>query len=136
MATLVLKDAYVYVNSVDLSDHARQVTLEYSADAVDKTAMGDMTHIRTGGLKDWRVTVEFYADEASSKVAQTLFSLVGSTTSIKIRPDKTAGLSATNPDYSGTAYVESFQPVGGSVGEMNMSPVVFSAAGTLSRTTT
>lgn len=135
MAVELLRDAFVEVNSVDLSDHVRQVTLEYNAEAVDKTAMGDTTRTRTGGLKDWRISVEFYADEASSKVAQTIFTLVGSTTTVKVRPNKTSSVSATNPNYTGTALVESFVPVSGTVGEMNMSPVVFSAAGALSRAT-
>ena len=40
MATFVFTDASVTINSVDLSDHVRSVTLDLSAEEQDDTAMG------------------------------------------------------------------------------------------------
>ena len=48
MATRVLTDAFVSWAGVDLSDHVRSVTLTYSAELLDDTAMGD-----TARLKRW-----------------------------------------------------------------------------------
>ena len=130
MATRILNDAFVSWETVDLSDHVRSVTLNYSAELLDDTAMGDTARSRAGGLKDWRADVEFYADEASAKVQVTIFADVGVTGALIIRPDKSEGVGATNPNYTGTGIVESIPLVAGGVGEMQMAPVRILAAGT------
>ena len=135
MATRVISDAFISFDAVDLSDHVRSVTLNYSAELLDDTAMGDTTRSRKGGLFDWSVSVEFYADEASSNVMQTFFAKVGATTAIILRPDNSEGVSATNPNYTGTGIVGGFPLVAGSVGELQMTTVDIQAAGTLTRAT-
>jgi predicted secreted protein len=133
MAVRVLLDAYVMWDSVDLSDHVRSVTLNYSAELLDDTAMGDTTRSRIGGLKDWSADIEFFADEASGKVQATVFDDVGTTATLIIRPDNSEGVGSTNPNYTGTGIVESIPLVAGSVGELQMAPVRIVAAGALSR---
>lgn len=133
MANLVLTDAFVSFNGTDLSANVKSVTLDYSAEALDVTAMGDTTHIRLGGLKDWSASVEFHQDYAASSVDATLFPLVGSTGTLIIRPDNSDGVGATNPNFTGTALLESYNPVGGGVGELAAASASFQAAGTLSR---
>lgn len=133
MATFVMTDAFVSINAVDLSDHVRSVTLSYSAELQDDTVMGDTTRSRTGGLKDWSLEVEFLQDYAASKVDATLFTLVGSTSTIIVRPDNSDGVSATNPNFTGTAILESYNPGTGSLGEMATATASFQAAGALSR---
>lgn len=135
MATIVLTDAFVSWDGVDLSDHVRSVTLEYTAELQDDTAMGDTTRSRTGGLKDWNASIEFYQDEAASEVAQTFFADVGTTATLIVRPDNSDGVSATNPNYTGTGIVEGLPLVSGTVGEMHMTTVTIQAAGALSRAT-
>lgn len=134
MAKIVLTDAFFSIGGTDLSDHVRQITINYSADGVENTAMGDSTHTRQGGLKDWSASVEFYNDEAASSVAATIFPLVGTTATIIGRPTSGA-VSATNPNYTGTGLVTSFPPLSGSVGEMSMTTCEIEAAGDLSRAT-
>lgn len=135
MAILVLTDALVEINSVDLSDHVEKVTLEYGADMVEATAMGDDTHDNLPGLKNWGLTVEFQQDFASAKVDATLFPLVGAAAfAIEVRPVN-AARSATNPGYTGQALVESYPPLGNKVGELAKTTAVFKPGGTLSRTT-
>lgn len=135
MATFVFTDAYVSVASTDLSDHVKSVTLNYSAELQDDTVMGDTTRSRVGGLKDWSVEIEFLQDYAASKVDATLFTLVGSTAALVVRPDNSDGVGATNPNYTGTGVLESYSPMGGSLGEMAATTATFQAAGTLSRAT-
>lgn len=133
MAQRVFNDCFVSFNAVDLSDHVKSASLPYAAEMLDDTAMGDTTRSRAGGLKDWSSDIEFYADEASVSVQQTFFALVGSTATLLIRPDKSEGVSATNPNYTGTGIVESIGLIQGSVGELQMAPVKILAAGTLTR---
>lgn len=135
MAHRVLTDAYVSWDGNDFSDHVKQVTLSYEADAVDDTMMGDDAEVFLGGVKKWRVEVQFASDEAASEIGATLFADVGTTATLIIRPDNSDGVSATNPNYTGTALLTSFTPLEGQHGALAMSPAVFVSAGTLSRAT-
>ena len=140
MAHQVLKDCFVEINSVDLSDHVTSVTLEYSADMVEDTTFGDDTHGNRAGLKNWSISLEMNNDWSAGEVEATLWPLVGDDTgfSVTVRPDKTAGVGATNPNYSGTIVVESFPPLAGAVGELGTASVTLqphASSPTLSRAT-
>lgn len=134
MSHLVLTDAFVSVNGVDLSAHLRAVTVNYQSELQDDTVMGLTTRIRLGGLLDWSMEFEFAQDFASSQVDATLFALVGVTTTLIARATS-AAKSATNPDYTGTGILESYPPLGNSVGELATTSVTFQSAGVLSRAT-
>ena len=134
MAEVVLTNAFVSLNGVDLSGHVRSVTLSYNSEPQDITAMSDTTRQRIGGLLDWSLSVEFNQDYAANLVDATLFSLVGTTFAMILRPDAGA-VAATNPQYTGTVLLESYQPLGGSIGEVHTSPVQLSAASVLARAT-
>jgi hypothetical protein len=134
MANVVLTNAFVSLNSVNLSALVRSVTLNYAAQLQDDTAMGDTAVSRIGGLKDWSLEVEFFQDYDANKVDATLFSLVGSTFAVEVR-HSAANASATNPKYTGTGILESYQPVGGAVGENLMAPVTIQGVGALTRGT-
>lgn len=135
MAKYVFNDAFVSINGVDLSDHVKSVTLNYSAELQETTAMGDTTRNRIGGLKDWSIEVEMYQNFAAASVDATLFGLVGTTFSVIVRADKSDAVSATNPNYTGTGILESYPPIGGGVGEVAMTSVTIQAAGALTRAT-
>jgi len=118
VAVFVLTDASVTVNSVDLSDYVTSVTLNYEKDSVEVTAMGATGHKFTGGLQNISLDVTFNQDFAASQVAATLDALVGTTTTVVVKPTS-AAVSATNPSYTiSDMYVGSTQPVAGSVGDL------------------
>lgn len=133
MATLIWDDAQVVINGVDLSDHVRQVTLNYSAEMQDETAMSRDTRINKPGLFNWSLEVEFNQDFAASEVDVTLFPLVGAAAfPITVRPT-TGAISATNPEYQANAVLESYGPIDGSVGDLAVVTASFQSAGTLTR---
>ena len=132
MATLVYTNAKIEIKGVDLSAHASEVALNYASEAQDETAMGDDTRIRKGGLKDWSVDVTFHQDYAAAAVDATLFSVVGTTVCVEVRPQNICS-TVTNPIYSGIAVLESYNPLGGSVGDLLDAPISLQSAGTLSR---
>lgn len=134
MAQFVLTDASVVLNSVDLSNRVKSVTINYSADMQEDTAMGDSTHTMLGGLKNWSVDLEFNQDFAASNVDATLFPLVGTTFTVAIKPTSGA-VSATNPNYNGTGILESYPPLGGSVGDLATTSITINAASDLARST-
>lgn len=134
MATLHFRNCFLQVNSTDLSDHIESISISYAAEMLDETAMGDSTRIRKGGLKDWSVDVNFHQDFAASEVDATLFSLVGTTACMEMRPQNICS-TASNPIFSGIAILESYNPLGGSVGSLLDAPVTWQSAGDLSRAT-
>lgn len=134
MASFVFDDAFVSLGGTDLSDHVRSVTLDTSADLVESQAMGDSWKERLGGLKDWSLSVEFLQDFAAAEVDATLWPLLGTVFTVAIRPTNAAA-SPTNPEYTGSGALESYTPLGGSVGELAMAPVTVQGAGELTRAT-
>ena len=134
MATFVLKNAFVSVNGVDLSDHLREVTLEATADSQESTAMGDDFREYEGGLKDWTISATFNQDFAAASVDATLWAALGTKVPVLLRYD--AGVRApTNPDYSGSALVTNYTPIGNAVGEQATAPLSLQGSGTLARLT-
>ena len=135
MATFVYTDASVVVNSVDLSDHVKSCTLNYEAEMLDDTVMGDTTRSNIAGLLNWSIDVEFLHDFAAAKVDATLFSLIGAAAfTVTVKPTS-GSVSATNPSFSGSAVLESYPPMSGSVGDLETASATFRSAGTLARAT-
>ena len=135
MATFVYTDASVVVNSVDLSDHVKSCSLNYEAEMLDDTVMGDTTRSNIAGLLNWSIDVEFLQDFAAAKVDATLFSLVGAAAfTVTVKPTS-GSVSATNPSFSGSVVLESYPPMSGSVGDLETASATFRSAGTLTRAT-
>jgi len=131
MAVLVLTNATVTINSVALSDHANNVQLTYELDSVEITAFGS-NHNFTGGLQNNQLQVDLFQDFAASNVEATIYPLVGTTTTVVIKPTS-AAVSATNPSYTlAGAYLASHTPVMGAVGEVAKTSLTFTG-GTLTK---
>ncbi len=134
MATLVYTNAFIQITAVDMSAHAESVGLNYASEMQDETAMGDSTRVRKGGLKDWSIDVNWHQDFAAGAVDATLFSLVGTTVCVEMRPQNICS-TAINPIFSGIGVIESYNPMGGSVGALLDAPTTIQSAGDLSRAT-
>lgn len=136
MAKIVLTNAQISINDVDLSDHANTVTINYEIDQVETTSFGDSGHKFTGGLQNVSVEVSLMQDFAASSVEATIFPLVGTTTSLSFKPVKGVATSATNPGYSITgAYLASHTPLAATVGELAVTELTFTG-GVLAKSTT
>lgn len=126
MARIVLTNMSVTVGAVDLSDHITSVTLETTVEAVDTTSMSS-TAVKTqiAGLKSNAVTLDFHQDFAASSVEATLYPLIGTATTVIVKPANTA-TSATNPSYSiADVLVTSWTPLNGGVGELSTASVTY-----------
>lgn len=135
MASFVLTNAYCLLNAVDLSDHVKQITVNFKADTPENTAMSQTTRNRLAGLKDWDVDIEFNQDFALAKVDATLFPLVGAAAfAIEFRPDAGAR-STTNPGYTGNALLADYKILGNKVGDVAGTPIKLMGTGTLTRNT-
>lgn len=138
MARIVLTDAKVTINGVNLSDHIASITLNESADVVETTAFSSTAaKTRVAGLKDNSVTLEFHQDFASSSVEETIngaSSLVGTVTAIVVTPTSSV-VSATNPSYSFSALVSEWQSLSGTVGELSTASVTWPISGAITKAT-
>lgn len=134
MARIVLTNAVVKINSVDLSDHIANIELSQEFDDVETTAFGDAGRTRTGGLEDSSISLDFHQDFAAASVDATISPLVGGTASFEILPNGTA-VSATNPKYTGTVLVTEWSAVSGAVGELATASVTWPVSGVVTRAT-
>jgi hypothetical protein len=134
MATFMLNNASVTINSVDLSTYVTSVTLSQSADNLEDTAMGDTSRSYIGGLKSGTVDIEFNADFAASKTEATIFPLVGTSTAVVVKP-VAASVSATNPSYTFNAIVTSWDTLNGSVGELATHSISWPITGSITKAT-
>jgi hypothetical protein len=137
MARIVLNDAKVTINSVNLSDHIASVTINQSFDVVETTAFSSTAaKTRVAGLQDNSVTLEFHQDFAAANVEATLntigASLLGTTTTVVVLPTSSA-VGATNPSYTFTALCSEWTPINGSVGELATVSVTWPITGAITK---
>lgn len=132
MARIVLTDAKVTINGVNLSDHIASVTLSTSLDVVDTTGFSSTAaRARVAGLADNSVTLEFHQDYATSNVEQTIYPLIGTATTVVVSP--TATVSATSPSYTFSAVVVEWQPLSGAVGELATASITWPISGAITK---
>lgn len=135
MARIVLTNAYVTINSVDVSDHVASVTLNSSIDVVETTAFGTTGgRTRIGGLADNSISLEFHQDYASTSIEATVYPLLGSTTTVVVKPNGST-TSATNPSYTSTVLVSEWTPLNGAVGELATASVTWPVSGAITKAT-
>lgn len=135
MARLVLTNAYVTINSVNLSDHIASITLTTSDDVVETTAFGTSARTRVGGLADSSVALEFHQDYAAASVEATIngtTSLVGTTTTVVVKPNG-ATTSSENPSYTFSALISEWTPLNGAVGELATASVTWPISGAITK---
>lgn len=132
MAKLVLTDAKVTINSVNLSDHISSVTIDVKDDIVETTAFGSTAKTRVAGLVDNSVSLEFMQDFAASNVEATIYPLVGTATTIVVQPTSSA-VSSTNPTYTFSAVVTEWQPLKGGIGALATASVTWPISGAITK---
>lgn len=136
MAKYVLRDAYVLVNGVNLSDHVSKVELDPKWTTEDGTTMGAQGTSPLAALRDEAVKVTFKNDHAAASVDQTMWPIYigGTTVAIEIRPTS-AARSTTNPAWTGNALLTDYSGLGGEVGKVSEVDATFDVDGVLTRQT-
>lgn len=126
MAKLTGSNISVSVNSVDLSDHVRSVSINSERDIVDVTGMGASNKEYLASTGDASIEVEFLNDYAASSVDATLWPLHANKTvfAMTVKP-VSATTSTTNPAYSMTAILPNYNPIAGGIGEALTTTVTF-----------
>jgi hypothetical protein len=132
MAKLVLTDANITLGSTDISTYVAAVTINSTAAEVETTAFGQGAVTRVGGLKDNSVTLSIHNDY--SAIEGLVYPLIGSTSTIVVKPNGTA-VGSANPSYTATVLVTEWTPVNGAVGELNTADVTWPISGTITKAT-
>lgn len=134
MAVIAFKDVSVTINSVSLSDNVRSVTLNYEIESQDATVMGGHRSF-IAGVQNNSLEVTLLQDFAASDVEATIFPLVGTQTTVVVKPTSSA-TSSTNPAYTLTnTYLSGHTPINaGDVGAIGEVTLTFTG-GTLTKAT-
>jgi len=126
----------VKVNSVDLSDHVNNVSLNRNFDELEVTAMGDSGHKFIKGLEASSITLDFLNDLATSSVLQTLQAAWGTNVTVVLLQNKGTAVSATNPLYTMTALINGTTDINGATGDLATQSVTWNVSGTIAVATT
>ena len=130
----VITNANITVGGVDLSSSVKKVTISRSKAEVDVTTFGNTGKRRIAGLEDSKISIDFFQDFAASSVEATLYSLLGTTATVVIKPNGSTA-SATNPSYTFTALVTEWMPLDAQVGELASASITWPIDGTITKAT-
>ncbi len=120
-----LSNPVLTINSVDLTDMCTAATLTYLVEALEDTAFGTNSRTYTAGLVNNEVTLTMYASFAATETYATLQPLVGTKTTITLKPSSAVD-SATNPKFVLTGcYLESLPVINASLGELSTYDLTF-----------
>lgn len=126
-ATFVPQSSVLTVNAVDLSDQTVSATMRFEYDALSTDTIASGAHNFTAGLENNSCSITFLASYASAEPWATLKSLIGTTTTITIKPTSAAA-SVTNPIHTLTGtFCPGFDVYSGSAGELMQ--IVFETQG-------
>lgn len=128
MAKIVLLKPNILINSVDLSDHIVQVTIDEKFADIDATAFTQGSKTRLAGLGDHSFKADFQQDFAASSVEATIYPLIGTTPTVVVRPTGMT-TSTTNPSYTFTPLVLEWMPISGQVGALLVSTQTWPISG-------
>ena len=131
MAVFLNNQVGVKVNSVDLSDHVNNVTINRNFDELEVTAMGDSGHRFIKGLEASSVTIDFLNDTATTSVLQTLQAAWGTNVTLVMLQNKGTAVSATNPLYTMTVLVNGTTDINGATGDLSTQSVTWDVSGTI-----
>lgn len=117
---MVFTNGFFQWNAQALSSHVREIHLTIRKTKVpDHDTMGSSGEKYVVVLQAYDLMIVFRQDFAGSAVEQTLAAdaLAGTARAFEVRPDAGA-VSATNPKYTGTAFIEEYEPINGAFGEV------------------
>jgi hypothetical protein len=120
-----LSNPDVSVNSVDLTDQCTAATFTHRFDQLEATSFGNSARNFVSGLGNHEVTLSLYMSYAASETYATLSALVGTTTTIVVKP-ATGTASATNPAFTLTgAFLAELPVISATMGELSTVDITF-----------
>ena len=130
----VITNASVSIGGVDLSQHIRKVTLSTKRSELDSTTFGNTGKRRLAGLADNQISLDFNQDFSASTVEASVFSLLGTTATVVVKP-VSATVSSTNPSYTMSVLVTEWTPLDVQVGELASASITWPVDGAITKAT-
>ena len=125
MATsTLLSNPVVTVNSVDLTDQCKSAELHVAVGELESTAFGSTSRVYVSGLYENTLKLTLYMSYAAAETYATLKSLVGTQTTVKVKPTSSAA-SATNPEMVLTSTFLKELPHMFTLGELSVVDIEF-----------
>jgi len=120
-----LSNPVVTVNNVLLTDQCTAATVLHRFSQLTATSFGDTSQKYVAGLAENEITLSLYMSYAATETYATLAALVGTSTTIKVKPvDATA--SATNPEFVLTgAFLAELPVANATMGELSTVDISF-----------
>jgi len=132
ISSTYLSNPSITINSVDLSDQCTSAVINYVSEQLENTTFSNTSRSFTAGLFSNSVTVTLYQSYAASETEASIYSLVGTTTTLVLKPSS-AAVGATNPSYTLTgAFLSAHTPINASLGELSTIDLTF-AGGVLTK---
>jgi hypothetical protein len=126
-----MTNSNITLGGTDISAYVASVTLSISVNEVETTSFGVGAVQRVGGLQDNSVTLDMHQDY--SAIEGLVYPLIGSTTSLVIKPNGTA-VGTANPSYTtNSVLITEWTPVNGAVGELATASVTWPISGTVTK---
>lgn len=120
-----LSSPLVTVNAVDLTDQCSAATFTRVLEALESTSFGLVSRVYVKGLENSTLTLSLYNSFAVTETFATLSSLVGTSTTITLKPTS-AATSATNPIFTLTGtYLETLPLVNAALGALDTIDITF-----------
>lgn len=128
---MILDDAEVTIDAVDLSDHVESVELNITGDAVEVSAMGDAWRKFLRNRPGAEFTVNFLQDYYTAEVDKTLRTkaVSGAEFAVTLKPDKSTATGANNEEASFQAIITSYPWLGGDYNDKLTASVDFQVTG-------
>jgi hypothetical protein len=131
---MILTDVSVTINSVDLSDHIRSVSLTREVEAVEDSTMSTPSRSYEWGPDSWSGTLNFKQNYTATEVDDTfntIFAGRAAVTLVVLPTSSAAG--ANNPSFTGSVIPTTIPLVDGDWGSLAENGIPFQGTGTLTR---
>jgi hypothetical protein len=135
MPKYVVTEPVILFAGSTVTSSCASVTISVEADDVETTAFGASGGWRTriGGLKQGSVDFEFHQDFAAGSIDALFWPNLGGTVAVKVRPQGTATIGTTNPEYQFDVLVAQYSPIDSAVGDLATVSVSLPITGPVTR---
>ena len=134
MPTRILTDVHLVLDGNDLSEFVRRVRLSWKREFRRATQFIDTAARRVPALEDWSAELELMASEDAGDPSAVLWDLSEAVTAKAVTLRGTsAGATGTNPNYTGSCWLEGYDPFDAPVGGRHATRPVLLGDGPLLR---
>lgn len=135
MAKMVLLASYVNLNSNDLSTYAAKIELTVDVEDKEVTTYGSAGWKEVlGGLKSGSLALTFKQDVAAAALDSIMWALLGTVVTFEVRLSNSA-VGVSNPKYTGSVLIKSWNPISGNVGDAAEVSVTYPTSAAVTRAT-